>query len=102
MADLQLAHALDLGDGATRAFLGVEPGERADLDPRRMPAPAIATSIVHGDADEVVPLSVSESYVAAHPQARLVKVRAGGHFALNDPLSAAWRVVVGELERLAQ
>jgi acetyl esterase/lipase len=102
VADLQLAHALGLGEGAARAFLGVEPSERADLDPRRMPAPAIATSIVHGDADEVVPLSVSESYVAAHPQVRLVKLRAGGHFALIDPLSDVWPAVVGELERLSR
>lgn len=100
VADLQLAHALNLGGGAALAFLGEEPGQRPDLDPRQMPSPAMPTTIVHGDADEIVPLSLSESYAAAHPQVRLVKLRAAGHFALIDPLSDAWPAVVGELERL--
>jgi acetyl esterase/lipase len=102
VADLQLAHALNLGDGATLAFLGEEPARRQELDPTRMPPPAMGTTIVHGDADEVVPVAVSESYVAAHPGVRLVKLRAAGHFALIDPLSQAWAVVASELERLAQ
>jgi acetyl esterase/lipase len=100
VADLQLARALNLGGGAVLAFLGVEPDERPDIDPRWMPPPAIPTTIVHGGDDEIVPLLVSESYVAANPQARLVKLPAAGHFALIDPLSAAWPAVVGELERL--
>lgn len=100
VADLQLAHALNLGGGAVLAFLGVAPAERADLDPRQMPAPGPPTTIVHGDADEVVPLSVSESYVAAHPNVRLVKLPGAGHFALIDPLSEVWPAVASELERL--
>jgi acetyl esterase/lipase len=100
IADLQLAHALNLGGGAVLAFLGVEPQERADLDPRRMPPPAVPVTIVHGEADGVVPPSVSESYVAAHPEVRLVKLRGAGHFALIDPLSEPWPAVVAELERL--
>lgn len=102
VADLQLAHELNLDDGAALAFLGEKPKERPDLDPKRMPSPSIATTLVHGDADEVVPLSLSESYVAAHPQVRLVRVRGAGHFAVIDPLSDAWPIVVGELERLAK
>jgi pimeloyl-ACP methyl ester carboxylesterase len=100
-ADLQLAHELNLGDGAALAFLGEEPNRRADLDPKRMPSPAIGVTIVHGDADEVVPISVSESYVATHPRARLVKLHGAGHFALIDPQTGAWPTVVAELERLA-
>lgn len=100
-ADLQLAHELNLGDRATLAFLGEDPSRRADLDPKRMPSPAIAVTLVHGDADEVVPLALSESYVASHPRARLVNVRSAGHFAVIDPESEAWPSVVSELERLA-
>jgi acetyl esterase/lipase len=102
VADLQLACELNLGEGAALAFLGQQPGARADLDPKRMQSPAIPTTIVHGDADEVVPLSVSESYVAAHPEVRLVKPRGGGHFDVIDPASQAWRIVLAELELLAQ
>jgi acetyl esterase/lipase len=102
VADLQLAHALNLGDGATLAFLGEEPARRPELDPARMPPPAIGTTIVHGEADEVVPVAVSESYAAVHLEVRLVKLRAAGHFAMIDPLSEAWPVVARELERLAR
>jgi acetyl esterase/lipase len=102
VADLQLAHALNLGDGATLAFLGEDPARRAELDPMRMPPQAMATTIVHGEADQVVPVAVAESYVAAHPGVRLVKLRAAGHFAVIDPLSEAWPVVASELERLAR
>lgn len=100
-ADLQLAHELNLGDGAAMAFLGEDPKQRPDLDPKVMPSPTVGVTIVHGDEDDTVPVSVAESYVAAHPQVKLVKLAGVGHFAVIDPLSAAWPVVVGELERLA-
>jgi acetyl esterase/lipase len=101
-ADLQLAQRLNLGEGATLAFLGVEPNQRADLDPKQLPSPAIGVTIVHGADDDVVPFSVSESYVAAHPRARLVNLPDAGHFAPIDPDTAAWATVVSELECLAR
>jgi acetyl esterase/lipase len=101
-ADLQLAHDLNLSDGAAFAFLGEEPKARTDLDPKRMPSPAIGTTLVHGDADDIVPLSLSESYLKSHPGMRLVKLRGAGHFGVIDPLSPVWPVVVGELDRLAR
>ncbi len=100
-ADLLMADAHGLGDGATQMFLGVEAVERADLDPTRMAAPAVATTIVHGDADSIVPIALSRSYVAAHPSTRLIEVAGDGHFGVIDPLSATWPTVVDELERLA-
>lgn len=100
-ADLLLAHELGLGSGAVARFLGADPVSRPDLDPRQMAAPATATAIVHGAEDETVPLVVSESYVAAHPQVRLTTLAGAGHFALIDPLSRAWSSVVAELSRLS-
>jgi acetyl esterase/lipase len=100
-ADLQLAHELNLDQGAALAFLGEDPNRRADLDPKRMPSPAIGVTIVHGDADEVVPASLSRSYVAARPRTRLVNLRGAGHFAVIDPQSDVWPIVVAELLRLA-
>jgi hypothetical protein len=44
-----------------------------------------------------VPLSVAESYVAAHPRVRLVRLTGVGHFAPIDPLSASWPAVLDEL-----
>lgn len=99
VADLQLAHKQGLGNGAVARFLGCDPGLRPDLDPRRMPAPPMATTLVHGVDDDTVPLAISESYVAAHPAARLVRVAAAGHYELIDPHAPAWPCVMAELAR---
>jgi acetyl esterase/lipase len=102
VADLDLAAELALDGDAVVAFLGAEPATRRDLDPARLPAPATPTAIVHGSADEIVPLAVAESYAGRHPATRLTPVAGTGHLAVIDPLSAAWPVVAGELERWAR
>jgi acetyl esterase/lipase len=98
-ADLRLARDLGLGHGAVARFLGAEPESRTDVDPRRMPGPLTATTLVHGTEDGIVPLRVSESYADAHPRARLVPLHGAGHFALIDPLAPAWSTVMAELSR---
>jgi acetyl esterase/lipase len=102
VADLHLAHDLRLGNDATLAFLGAHPSGFVDLDPTRMAAPQIPVGIVHGEEDEIVPVSVAASYVATHTRARLVPVAGAGHFAVIDPRSLAWPVVISELERLSR
>jgi acetyl esterase/lipase len=102
VADLLLAHELGLDGDAVAAFVGGEPGGRADLDPARLPTAVQPVVVVHGTEDEIVPLAVAESYVGRHPSTRLVPIQGAGHFALIDPLSTAWPIVVGELERAAR
>lgn len=102
VADLRLAHDQQLGDGAVIAFLDTGPESRADLDPRRLPSPEIPVIIVHGTDDQLVPLDLSQSYVSTHRKARLVRVTGAGHFAVIDPLSRAWPVVIKRLESLAK
>ncbi len=97
VADLELAHRLGLDGDAVADFLGGPPQDRGDLDPVRMADPTAAVVIVHGADDEVVPPKVGEAYAAAHPASRMVPVAGAGHFALIDPLSAAWPVVVDAL-----
>jgi len=99
-ADLQLADKLNLGDGATRLFLGADPKTRPDVDPRQLPSPKVPTVIIHGERDVVVRIPVAESYVAAHPSVRLVRLTGVGHFAIIDPLSAVWPTVMDELGKL--
>jgi acetyl esterase/lipase len=99
-ADLRQAHERGLGDGAAQAFLGTSPAQREDADPCRLASPAVPISIVHGEHDEIVPIALAESYVGKHPQARLVRLAGAGHFAVIDPSSAAWPVVVAELRAL--
>jgi acetyl esterase/lipase len=99
-ADLQLAHALGLGEHAVHAFLGTEPEHRADLDPASLPSPRIPAVVLHGEQDEIVPLAIGEAYQARHARTTLVRLPAAGHFAVIDPLSDAWPSVLGALESL--
>jgi acetyl esterase/lipase len=101
VADLHLAEERALGEGAVRAFLGGSAESRPDLDPARMSAPLVATTIIHGTDDAIVPVEIAESYASAHAQVRLVRQVGAGHFAVIDPLSRAWPAVVRELRRLA-
>lgn len=97
VADLALADAEDLGDGAVRAYLGSPAAGRTDLDPAAGPTPPGPVTIVHGDADDRVPLPVSRSYAGRHPSVRLVELPGCDHFAVVDPLSAAWETVTREI-----
>lgn len=99
-ADLAMAYDLGLGDGAVQRFLGESPVHRPDVNPMRLPAPTVAVTIIQGVEDEIVPPAVAESYRAAFPETRLVQLPDCGHFALIDPASRAWEVVLSELRRL--
>ena len=101
VADLERADAMGLGDGACHGFLGCSAVARTDLDPTRGPTPAVPVTIVHGANDSIVPLEISESYVAAHPGTHLVVTPTGGHFGVIDPLAPAWRTVVDELTSMS-
>lgn len=99
-ADLQMAHALNLGDGAVRRFLGLDPVHRSDVNPMCLPTPSVAVTIIQGDDDEIVPPALAASYCAAFPATHLVSLAECGHFALIDPATAAWEVVLRELRAL--
>ncbi|GAB3369105.1 alpha/beta hydrolase [Lysobacter rhizosphaerae] len=99
-ADLVLAQQLGLGSNAVFDFLGGEARAHPQLDPCQRPAPAVPTRLLHGDADNVVPFEVSASYVSTHREVELQRLASCGHFALIDPLSAAWPSVVRALQGL--
>jgi acetyl esterase/lipase len=99
VADLLLADHLGLDDGAVQDFIGS--GVRNDLDPVHLAAPIRPVAIVHGTADTRVPISVSESYLTAHPTAKLVRVQGAGHYEVIDPLTEAWHLVTAELTRFS-
>ncbi len=101
VADLRLAHELNLGDGAAAAFLGANPRTRPDVDPKQLPSPQIPTTIVQGERDVIVRPSLAESYVSAHPKVRLVRLAGVGHFAPIDPETTAWQTVLAELRSLS-
>ncbi|HEX5123677.1 MAG TPA: alpha/beta hydrolase [Rhodanobacteraceae bacterium] len=101
-ADLRLADALNLGNGATRLFLGVDPALRADVDPIRLPPPRVNVTILHGDRDDTVPIEVGRAYAAAHRATKLVAVEGAGHYPPIDPLTSTWQIVLDELGALSR
>ncbi|HEY6894984.1 MAG TPA: alpha/beta hydrolase [Rhodanobacteraceae bacterium] len=102
VADLRLADALQLGNGATRLFLGADPATRGDVDPRRLASPRVPVAIVHGERDETVPIEVGRAYADAHRTTKLVAMEDADHYAPIDPLTPAWPIVLAELEALSR
>ncbi|CCH77856.1 hypothetical protein BN12_230033 [Nostocoides japonicum T1-X7] len=128
--DLVLADRQSLGDQAVRALVGLPRrhestprdeagahGHESKGDPAADPADGIPVDadparqrlvvpsvLVHGADDMNVPLSVSEAYLASRTSddaaCRLVAVGEADHFALIDPLTPAYTVVVEAIESL--
>ncbi|MFC5178143.1 alpha/beta hydrolase family protein [Nocardioides taihuensis] len=102
--DLGAADVAGLGDGAVAAFLGhpYGPGD-APVDPVRQVPLDVPVWCVHGDVDDVVPLSQSTAYVdaatAAGATAELVRVD-GDHFTVIDPESEAWATTLRLLQTI--
>lgn len=96
-----------LGGGAVQALMGGSPAEvplrYAVCDPLALVPSGGPVVCVHGELDDVVPLTQSRVYVAAAEaaggQAQLVAVP-GGHFEHLDPGSAAVQALLAALERL--
>lgn len=97
VVDLVRAEELDLGGGAVTRFLdGADP---AAADPMTLlgEAPAAAVRMVHGTADDTVPVELSRNFVASHPWAELDELPGVDHFAFLDPADPAWAAVVRAL-----
>ncbi|WP_232021137.1 MULTISPECIES: alpha/beta hydrolase family protein [Pseudonocardia] len=105
---LDLAAADSLGDRAVDALVGGTPRsapERyAAASPiRRLPL-GVPSVCVHGTADETVPISQSEAFVAeataAGDSAELVRVEGADHMQLIDPAHPGWAASLRALEGL--
>lgn len=101
-ANLRLASELDLGDNAVRRFLGTAAEQRGDLDPILLPKPTMKVYVLQGLEDVIVPPSVPSSYCDRFPEVAYRELSDCGHFALIDPLSTAWQMVVQTLLELSQ
>ena len=102
--DLRAGHDQGLGAGAVAGFLGHPPGpDDAPADPRRQLPLDVPLWCVHGRADDIVPISQSEEYVAAATaagaSAELVAID-GDHFTVIDPASSAWAGTLAILDSL--
>ncbi|MFE1286377.1 alpha/beta hydrolase [Streptomyces sp. NPDC058751] len=108
IADFEVAEELGVCGGASRQLLGGEATfvERLPCaDPVRLLPTGIATTLVQGRTDVVVPQAVAESYADAAAKAGevvgLTLLEGVGHFPLIDPSADACAVVVEEIAQLA-
>jgi acetyl esterase/lipase len=112
VCDLAQAHADGLGGGAVADFLGGRPrlAEDDDFEARLLEAspieriPNVPQVLVHGDRDDVVPLSQSRAYAerarAADVDVELVELAGADHVDVVAVDHAAWQTVVAALARL--
>ncbi|WP_223775827.1 alpha/beta hydrolase [Streptomyces sp. 135] len=108
IADLKVAEALEVCGGASAQLLGGEGRFEERLpyaDPAALLPTGIATTVVQGREDIVVPQPVAESYADAAAKAGevvgLTLLEAVGHFPLIDPAADACAVVAEEIAQLA-
>lgn len=109
VCDLAAAFEDAIGESATAAFMGGGPDDRPDAyalaDPiRRVPAGA-RVLLVHGDADQRVPVEQSRRYAQAAAAAgdtrcELIELPGADHFDLIDPRTTAWAAIASRLEAM--
>jgi acetyl esterase/lipase len=106
VTDLREAQRLRLSDAVVDDFIGATPDQAperyAAASPiERLPT-GVPTLLVHGEADENVPVGLTLHYAqaarAAGDRVEVVLRSADGHFEHIDPGSAAWAAVVQWLE----
>ncbi|MGH2915051.1 MAG: alpha/beta hydrolase family protein [Solirubrobacteraceae bacterium] len=118
VCDLEAAVAQRLGNGAVQAFLGADPD--ADLYAAANPIARLplrcGVLLIHGDADDTVPVQQSRAFGAAAAAAavaadsgsrapggfgcELHELPGGDHFEVVDPAGRAWPILRGALARL--
>jgi dipeptidyl aminopeptidase/acylaminoacyl peptidase len=107
VVDLREAALLGLSRGVTERLLGGPPEkhpQRYDLASpvERVPL-TVPVLLVHGEADDVVPVAISRRYAARAADGgdpcRLVSLPGVGHMEHLDPHSEAWAPVTAWLEQ---
>lgn len=95
VADLASAARWGLDDEAAQALLGGGPDDvpaaYADADPLRLLPGEVPVTVVQGEDDAQVPVEMNRQVAADYPGVRYVELAGVEHFALIDPLAAAFR-----------
>lgn len=108
VADLVRAYELGCSNGAVAEFLGSTPSERPERyrasSPMEMLPLGVRQLIIHGTADEDVPIDISRRYAAAAEAAgddiRFVELGAASHMDLVDPRGEAHAILCAWLNDL--
>ena len=104
VADLRLAHEMGLSAGAVEQFMGAAPDDAAEAYAMASPAERVPTGmsqvLVHGRADENVPIEIARRYreVArdAGDDVELLEFDTE-HLSLVDPNHESWQAVIDRL-----
>ncbi len=106
VSDLTAAAIEGMGDGAVVDLMGGQPADRPErymtADPARLLPIDVPQLIVHGSADDRVPLEASRSYqrLASSKRLEIIEFAGADHFDVIDPSHESWEVVktrAGEL-----
>jgi acetyl esterase/lipase len=103
VVDLQRAYRLGLSNNAVVEFLGGTakevPDHYREADPMELTIRQGRQRLIHGSADDIVPVAFSRAYVEhardkhRAEKVRLIEIKGAGHFDLIDPRTAAWEEV---------
>jgi len=110
VADLRKAYELRLSNNVVEEFLGGSPAKVPDryraASPIELVPLGVPQRLIHGKDDDIVPISLSRTYVAAAQKsgdsATLQEIAGAGHFELIDPRSQAWLTVKSAMLALVQ
>lgn len=97
VSDLRRAYALQLGGGVVGQFLGGSPDHYPQRysasSPMQLLPISVPQRLLHGTADNIVPFEMSERFVKASHNAKLIPLPGAGHFELIDPRTKEWETV---------
>jgi acetyl esterase/lipase len=102
VCDLEHAWRVELGTGAVSGLLGSfaeHPDRYRVASPAALAPLGVPQLLVHGEDDDIVPLSQSRDYAALDPDAEVLTLPGADHFDVIDPGHQAWEAAVEWLAR---
>jgi acetyl esterase/lipase len=97
ISDLRRAYALQLDGGVVGRLLGGSPDRvpqrYAAASPMELLPLPVPQRLLHGTADNIVPLEMSQRFAKASKNAKLITLSSFGHFELIDPRTKAWPTI---------
>lgn len=109
VADLYTAHQLDLGGAAVVQLLGGTPDEQSArfsaASPTELIPLGVAQWILHGTADDAIPIALSRSYVQSArskgDRVELIELTDVGHMEFLDPTSESHSTLCRLLKKIS-
>ena len=111
VVDLPQGYQLHLSHDAVAEYMHGTPNEvpehYQEADPMRLSIPHAQQRLLHGTADDTVPITFSRDYVrekrkrSPSEAVSLVEIAGANHFDMIDPATAAWKQIEAAVMQLA-